>query len=57
MFDPLICDYHGLPDDFKHVSDMDPSKLKGNVNPEVPVHSVRSVKEGAGGKKKVNKRS
>merc|ERR1719449_556652 len=27
--------------DFKHVSDMDPTKVNGNVNPEVPVHSVR----------------
>merc|ERR1711962_441469 len=41
VFDPLICEYHGLPAGFKHVSDMDPSKVKGNVNPEVPVHSVR----------------
>merc|ERR1712088_597856 len=41
VFDPLICEYHGLPADFKHVSDMDPAKVNGNVNPEVPVHSVR----------------
>jgi len=41
VFDPLICEYHGLPADFKHVSDMDPTKVNGNVNPEVPVHSVR----------------
>jgi len=41
VFDPLICEYHGLPAGFKHVSDMDPSKVNGNVNPEVPVHSVR----------------
>merc|ERR1719209_1332543 len=41
VFDPLICEYHGLPAGFKHVSDMDPSKVKGNVNSEVPVHSVR----------------
>merc|ERR1711972_1094846 len=26
---------------FKHVSDMDVNKIVGNVNPEVPVHSVR----------------
>merc|ERR1712026_230820 len=41
VFDPLICEYHGLPAGFKHVSDMDPTKVNGNVNPEVPVHSVR----------------
>merc|ERR1712165_209690 len=23
VFDPLICEYHGLPADFQHVSDMD----------------------------------
>merc|ERR1712217_475869 len=40
-FDPLICQYHGLPADFQHVSDMDPTKVNGNVNPEVPVLSVR----------------
>eukprot|EP00096_Caligus_rogercresseyi_P008218 TRINITY_DN266_c0_g1_i1.p2 TRINITY_DN266_c0_g1~~TRINITY_DN266_c0_g1_i1.p2 ORF type:complete len:355 (+),score=145.82 TRINITY_DN266_c0_g1_i1:47-1111(+) len=41
VFMPLICEYHGLPADFKHTSDMDVSKIKGNVNPEVPVHSCR----------------
>jgi len=41
VFDPLISEYHGLAADFKHVSDMDPTKVTGNVNPEVPVHSVR----------------
>merc|ERR1712029_404625 len=41
VFDPLICEYHGLPADFKHVSDMDPAKVNGNINPEIPVHSVR----------------
>ena len=41
VFDPLIREYHGLPETFKHVSDMDPAKVSGNVNPEVPVHSVR----------------
>ena len=41
VFDPLICEYHGLPAGFKHVSDMDPAKVKGNVDSEVPVHSVR----------------
>jgi protein-arginine kinase len=41
IFDPLICEYHGLPAGFKHKSDMDPTKIQGNVAPEVPVHSVR----------------
>jgi len=41
VFDPLICEYHGLPADFKHTSDMDVSKIKGNIIPEIPVHSVR----------------
>jgi protein-arginine kinase len=41
VFDPLICEYHGLPADFKHTSDMDVGKIKGNINPEIPVHSVR----------------
>merc|ERR1712066_738789 len=41
VFDPLIMEYHGLSGDFKHVSDMDASKITGNVNSDVPVHSVR----------------
>merc|ERR1719402_1251296 len=27
--------------DAKHTSDMDPEKVVGNINPEVPVHSTR----------------
>merc|ERR1712038_1850340 len=41
VFDPLICEYHGLPGDFKHVSDMDSSKITGNVEADVPVRSCR----------------
>merc|ERR1711994_164378 len=41
VFDPLICEYHGLPADFKHTSEMDAAKITANVNPEVPVHSCR----------------
>merc|ERR1712061_790124 len=41
VFGPLICEYHGLPAGFKHVSDMDVDKIKGNVADDVPVHSVR----------------
>merc|ERR1712121_568713 len=41
VFDPLICEYHGLSADFKHTSDMDATKITGNVEPDVPVHSAR----------------
>merc|ERR1712086_1097756 len=41
VFDPLICEYHGLAGDFKHTSDMDSTKITENVDPEVPVHSCR----------------
>merc|ERR1711953_720745 len=41
VLDPLICEYHGLPADFSHVSDMDSSKITGNVEADVPVHSCR----------------
>merc|ERR1711963_819391 len=41
VFDPLICEYHGLAADFKHTSDMDSSKITGNVEADVPVHSCR----------------
>merc|ERR1712061_917228 len=41
VFDPLIQDYHGISPDAKHTSDMDVGKIKGNINPEVPVKSVR----------------
>merc|ERR1711885_42543 len=41
VFDPLICEYHGISPSAKHTSDMDASKIKGNVNEDVPVHSCR----------------
>merc|ERR1712020_365692 len=41
VFDPLICEYHGLPAGFKHVSNMNVEEIKGNVGSDVPVHSVR----------------
>merc|ERR1712066_662434 len=41
IFDPLICEYHGLPAGFKHVSNMNVEEIKGNVGSDVPVHSVR----------------
>jgi len=41
VFDPLIQEYHGISADAKHTSDMDVSKIQGNVGDDVPVHSVR----------------
>jgi len=41
VFDPIIEEYHGLPKDFAHTSDMDVDKIKGNVEAAAPVHSVR----------------
>merc|ERR1712066_1125347 len=41
IFDPLICEYHGLPAGFKHVSNVNVEEIKGNVGSDVPVHSVR----------------
>merc|ERR1711974_142207 len=41
VFDPLICEYQGLPAGFKHVSNMNVEEIKGNVGSDVPVHSVR----------------
>jgi len=41
VFDPLIQDYHGISADSVHTSDMDVNKIKGNIDPEAPVHSTR----------------
>merc|ERR1711988_1102077 len=41
VLDPLIQEYHGISADAKHTSDMDASKVNGNINAEVPVHSTR----------------
>ncbi|XP_064110500.1 arginine kinase-like [Macrobrachium nipponense] len=41
VFDPIIQEYHGISPDAVHTSDMDVEKIKGNINAEVPVHSVR----------------
>merc|ERR1711953_892960 len=41
VFDPLICEYHGITSDSQHTSDMDASKIQGNVVPDAPVHSCR----------------
>merc|ERR1712121_206463 len=41
IFDAVIQDYHGIKPDAKHTSDMDASKIVGNIDPEVPVNSTR----------------
>merc|ERR1712038_1414139 len=41
VFDPLIQEYHGILPSAVHTSDMDASKIKGNVDSDVPVHSCR----------------
>jgi len=41
VFDPIITEYHGLPADFSHTSDMDASKIEGNINEKAPVKSTR----------------
>merc|ERR1712109_418457 len=41
VFDPIIQEYHGISSDSKHTSDMDASKINGNIANDVPVHSAR----------------
>ena len=41
VFDPIIQEYHGISADSKHTSDMDATKIKGNIAADVPVHSAR----------------
>merc|ERR1712111_318346 len=41
VFDPIIQDYHGISADSKHTSDMDVTKIKGNIDGSAPVHSTR----------------
>jgi len=41
VFDAVIQEYHGISADARHTSDMDVDKVKGNIAPEVPVHSTR----------------
>merc|ERR1712242_118660 len=41
VFDPIIQEYHGISATSKHTSDMDASKITGNINPAAPVHSTR----------------
>lgn len=41
VFEPIILEYHGLSAEFSHQSDMDVTKIQGNVDPNAPVHSTR----------------
>merc|ERR1712029_323097 len=41
VFDSIIQEYHGISANSKHTSDMDASKIKGNIESDVPVHSAR----------------
>jgi len=41
VFEPLILDYHGLTEEFSHTSDLDVSKIVGNIDSEAPVKSTR----------------
>merc|ERR1711990_297603 len=41
VFDPIIQDYHGISADSEHTSDMDVTKIKGNIDGTAPVHSTR----------------
>jgi len=41
VFDPIIQDYHGISADSKHTSDMDVTKIQGNIDGSAPVHSTR----------------
>jgi len=41
VFTPIICEYHGLEEGFTHTSDMDATKLEGNINENAPVKSTR----------------
>jgi protein-arginine kinase len=41
VFDPLIQEYHGISADSTHTSDMDSTKIVGNIDDDVPVKSTR----------------
>merc|ERR1712123_203039 len=41
IFDAVIQDYHGISATDKHTSDMDVTKVTGNIDPAAPVHSTR----------------
>ena len=41
VFDFIIQEYHVISADFTHTSDMDFSKINGNIDDDVPVKSTR----------------
>ena len=41
VFDPVIQEYHGIKADATHTSDMDYTKIKGQVDASAPVKSTR----------------
>ncbi|XP_023333782.1 arginine kinase [Eurytemora carolleeae] len=41
VFDPIIQEYHGITADSTHTSDMDFTKIQGNIDDDVPVKSTR----------------
>merc|ERR1712061_101740 len=41
VFYPIIQEYHGISADSRHTSDMDATKINGNIAADVPVHSAR----------------
>merc|ERR1711926_77369 len=41
VFDPIIQEYHGIAPDAMHTSDMDVTKIQGNIDGSAPVHSTR----------------
>merc|ERR1711887_253034 len=40
VFDPRIQEYHGISPEAMHTSDMDVTKIQGNIDPKAPVHST-----------------
>ena len=43
VYEPIIREYQHVGEDFKHASDLDASKITGNIDPNAPVHSTRFV--------------
>ena len=41
VFDPIILEYHGLEENFSHISDIDVEKVEGTVDPNAPILSTR----------------
>ena len=41
VFNPIVFEYRGHLEDFKHTSDMGESKIEGNINEKTSVKSTR----------------